>query len=377
MFMAGGRRTVRLELPSGSLSDDDGGETVDGEVLSPGEADHERVQADAQDDIFRVLAALDATGEARWQIERLLPAMEAGYLFDLSTSELTLANIKKRAGPGKYKCTGFRSNGTYIKRTTFLVAKEMDTPPGTALVPSNSPQQTFNDYMSFLERSKLAQKEELKFWAGLLLPLFAPMLAQLFQRKESGIGELVGALKGLKGMTDGESSVDQLTKTKQLIELVKDLAPEKDTTGSTWPDIVRDGLQQVPTLLSALGQARAAHGAPSGGPPLGPQRPQPNIPAENPMIVLVNWFRQQLPMLLQRAARNADPALYADLLADNMPRAMTPAQLKEALSRPDWFTLLQQLSGEVTQYEGWFTQLRGALLSIIDEAEGQNSGPES
>ncbi|MGA9854259.1 MAG: hypothetical protein WBR29_03140 [Gammaproteobacteria bacterium] len=381
--MAGRGRSIRVELPAGAtIGDDDAGETgqtVDGEVLSPGEADAERIQSDAQDDIFRVLSGLDASGEARWQVERLLPAADLGYLFDLTTAELNLATIKKRAGPGKYRCTGFRANGTYIARRTFTIARELEPPPGTAVVPVSG-QQTLNDYMSFIERSKLAQKEELKFWAGLLLPLFVPVLAQLFSRKESGIGEMVAALKGLKGMTDGESSVDQLAKTKQLIELVKDLSPDKDTTGSTWPDIVRDGLAQVPTLLGALGQARAAQqGQPGqprpGGPPLGPQTNQaPPAQPENPMFVLINWFRQQLPMLIQRAARNADPALYADLLADNMPQGVSLPDLKAALSRPDWFGLLQQLTPDVTPYQGWFTQLRDALVQIIDEANAPQPG---
>lgn len=375
--------TVSVDLPASAVHNADEGETFDGEVLSPAEADAERIEREGSDDVLRALSALDTSGECRWQIDRVLPAADAGYLFELTTPELTLQTIKVRAGAGKYRATGFKANGQYAGRRTFSIAKELDHAgvPGTSVVPQS---QTMKDYFDFIERNKIAQKEELKFWAGLLLPLAATLLPLLFNKKESGIGELVTALKGLKGMTDEGNAIDKLKEVKELLGVVREVLPEEGSkTGSTWADIARDALPVIGQLavarsgFSGAGQS-IGMGAPGtqGGPrativnPALPQNPAPPQKEENPLLQLLNWFRAQIPWLVQRAAANKDAGLYAEVLADGLPANIHPTQLKEILSRPDWWQLLSSSFAEVRPYQVWFTALRNELIQMVQEAEG-------
>lgn len=366
-------------LPNRALDEENEpqGDVIDGQLASPGEVDAERVDRDNDDDVLRALAALDASGEVTWQVNRTIPADQAGYLFDLSTPELTLANIKKRAGPGKYKIKGFRTNGQYAGQRTILIARELEPAPGTAMM--LSPQMpTFSEQMQLLERSKLAQKEELKFWLGLLLPIFGPAIVQMFTKRDS-IAELVGALKGLQGMTQPQNSISELEKLKKLQEILKDMAGDKESVGSTWPDIVRDGITQLGPLLSTLAQRQQA-GATGPQPqprpvpavdmrasPLPQDQPaQPAAQNGDPMYSLVQWLNQSLPYLIQKAAQNADAELYADWLIDNLPPNQDAKVLHGFLSREDWFAMLLNFSPDVRPYQGWFTTLRDALLESIE-----------
>lgn len=369
-------RTVKLTLPAGSVSDSDDdelGNTVDGEVITDAQRDADQAERDQRDDVIAALTQLDTAGDARWQVIRTLPADRAGYLFDLTTAELKLSTIKERAGPGTYRVTGYDNKGRYIRRQTFVIAPESTTAPSnTSMVPFSGPR--MNEWQEWIDKQRMAQKEELKFWVGLLAPFLGPLLLKMFERKESGIGELVGALKGLKGMTDPEDATAQLAKTKQLIELVKELGGDKETTGSTWPDIVRDlagGVTQaLPQIATAFAAARSGQPAPSvmaGIPPESIAPPGAAPPTEgDPMMALLTWLNAQLPSLITKAQKNSDAGAYAYVMLDNLPPNADLGQIHGMLSRDDWFAMLSQINPHVRQYEAWFTELRGALMEEIE-----------
>jgi hypothetical protein len=382
------RGTVRV---TGDLEGDDTqhGDTVDGTLLSPAEADAAKLDQEEADDVLRMLSALDAGGnDVLWQIRRVTPEVingehyPPGFLFEIPTAQLTLSYIKQRCGYGKFRATGFRTDGKYAGQRTFTITKELPQ-PGTSLVPVPKEQDLFKNYLETIERSKLQSKEELKFWAALLIPIFGPLVARmLFDRPQSNIAELVTALKGLKGLSDEGGAMGQIKGAKDLIELAKELAPDKETTGSTWPDIIRDGLKEVAPLLTTLAtRARgAAPGAAApGANPNAPAGAAADIHAPNPdagqtaagdpMFALLNWFRQWLPRLTQWAAQNRDPVTYAEVFADEVPPNIPPQQLYAILSREDWWSQLASLYPPAQPYQGWFTALRNELLSMLTEVQ--------
>lgn len=370
-----GRNTARITVEAGDS--DNNGETVDGEVLTDAQREAEHLEQDSADEILRRLSQVEAAEEVSWQVSRTAPAQDAGYLFDLTTPELTLANIKIRAGAGKYKVKGFRPNGRYVKTVSFTIAKEAER----ALT---APPQSF-DYMAFIERQKMGNKEDLKFWAGLLIPALAPalmaMVTAMMTRKDSSIVELVTALKGLQGLQPDNSTAGKLHEVKTLIEMVKDIAPESDRTGSTWPDIVRDGLQAAAPIIQGLAaRSAAAKAAAQGGVNMQPQSEQQQQPPQaqgDPMLQLLNWLQAQLPMLIQKAQQNKDPELYAELLADNIPPTVGPEVIKQWLGRADWWTLFKSLDARMAPYEAWFTRVRNWLIEMADEAiQGQQQQQE-
>lgn len=82
-------------------------------------------------------------------------------------------------------------------------------------------------------------------------------------------------------------------------------------------------------------------------------------------LKLLPFLRSQTEFLLVKAARNADADLYADLLLDNIPDGVAPEILHEFLAREDWWAMLQHFDARVSNYPGWFSQLRDSLLAAL------------
>lgn len=386
-------RTATVRVP---LADDDGGAVYEAETLTEAEAAADQVQRETSDDILKALTEIEGAAEVRWQVWRVLPSERQGFVTELMTAELNAATIKKRCGPGKYQIRGTHPDGRYAGRRMMWVADDGST-PGTALVPASS---GANDILAFIEKQKLQSKEDLKFWLGLLVPILGPALIEMFKRKDTSMTDLVAALRGLKEVSGDGGAAAKLGELRDLIGVVKDLMPEGGaSTGSTWPDLVREGLKALPSVAPALAAMRPAPtpqlppgarlvppGAPIGGgfiPPVAPPPPAvpgPNDPTpqpqEQPMLGLFQWLQMQLPILAEKAKANADAQQYAESLADLMPPGVDPLALRDWLIRNDWWQMLSGFYPPIAPYQMWFTQLRGRLLEMIDEAIADAQQPE-
>ena len=93
------------------------------------------------------------------------------------------------------------------------------------------------------------------------------------------------------------------------------------------------------------------------------------------MLLLIPWLRATLESLIVQAARDRDPALYAEVTVENLPLGTDPKVFKEFIERPDWWQMLQQFDSRVGPYVGWFTAFRREVLEILKEGE-QASTPQ-
>jgi hypothetical protein len=360
------------------------GETIDVKPETPAQTDAEALNQAESDDVLIALTKLDAAGDVtRWQIKRISPSESAGYVCDLSTDELTLANVKKKCGPGKYLCTGFTSQGRYVARRTFDIAADKDS-PGTMIVGGGLPFD-LAALLSEMRGDKGKWKEDLKFWGPILIPFLTPIAAKLAERmftakRETSLADLAGVIVTLNKMSAPQSqatTMERIKEFKQFQELFG--GGNESSTGSTGWDIARDAVRAVPALLGAITTARrggAAGGAQPQSVDMGAgqsETQQPTQPqGETPMIRLINWFSSYVPLLLQSAAKGSDPTLYADLLADNVPDEITPEQLQQLLSRPDWYELLSNFSPDVRRFEAWFRDMHTELLKQLNEEVEEN-----
>lgn len=62
--------------------------------------------------------------------------------------------------------------------------------------------------------------------------------------------------------------------------------------------------------------------------------------------------------LVAQAKRNADPALYADLVIDQVP----PEDLANLLAQPDFIAVLAQFVPDVVNHRDWFTRLKAEIV---------------
>lgn len=372
-----------LAAAAQAAADGEEGDTIEGELQSGAEVDADRIEREHSDDNLRALTEVEGAQDARWQVYRLLPAEKAGFLMEIPTAQLSQAYIAKMCGPGKYRVRGIDQRGRYIGHRTFQIAELLQG----AAAPSNPYAPNVDLILSSISQQKQQLRDDIKFWASILAPTL-PLLIAWIQSRPKGQGnsltDLIGAVSGLKALSDPADPLKQIGQIRDLIGAVKDLAPEAPATGSTWVDLVRDlGTQLAPLAVNVLGARAQAGTIPDGSgvpgprpPPLGPTPSGPGtIPngtqQGDPMFALMNWLRPQLQMLIGKAAKNSDPELYAELVADNVPPNLPPEQIESFLRRPDWWQLLVQFSPAASPYQGWFTQLRDALLRMIAEGRGE------
>ena len=102
-----------------------------------------------------------------------------------------------------------------------------------------------------------------------------------------------------------------------------------------------------------------------------------NQPATNPQPTQAeqNAMQQQflgyLNMLVEKAASDADPALYADLILDNMDESM----VREFVARPDTLQLLTTYNPKVAQFVPWFKELKSCLVEGLTNQQESADNP--
>jgi hypothetical protein len=358
------------------------GETFDAErPLTAAESDQVRVEEETAEDVLQRLLDMQGASEATWSIWRTLPLDNAGFVDKIPTVQLTPEHIQKRYGPGTYRIRGIASNGRYIKTVVITIAAREQA--GTMIVPG-LPGGRFDDYLAFIDRSKLNSKEDLKFWLTLLVPIAIPFVTKaaeaLFRpaAAREPLSDLVQAVAAMKAITDGKKEEDplkQLERVKALTAAIRDIAPdERPATGSTWVDLLRDALKELGPALAQMAlipqqqpgisaRAPVVHPPVNGG-AVAASPAQSLPPGGSDVPDLMQLLASQLPQLVGRAANDSDPELYANLIIDNIPPEIDLSPLVAFLERPDWFGELQRIEPHIGPYRGWFDSLRAALLEL-------------
>lgn len=275
------------------------------------------------------------------------------------------------------------------------------------------------------------------FWRNLIattVPAIAPVLVSLLKpaAPASGLKELIEAQVALKGL-DPPKKEGGIKDMLETLALLRDFdgesrkGPGEKGIWDALTELAKSAGPKLGTILEAV-QSRAAQSAggfisspqPSGvpaglpvllpatatghgsvlpaadesestilssQPPLTGQRPisqtlsQTNGAEQSDMnlmmIRLLPFLRQQTAFLVQKAARNSEPGLYAELMLDNLPAGVSASALTDFLKRDDWWSLLCNFDANVTPYAGWFEQLRNELIDLTTEKTNDSDHPDT
>lgn len=93
-------------------------------------------------------------------------------------------------------------------------------------------------------------------------------------------------------------------------------------------------------------------------------------------------LKMALSMLVDKAAANADPNLYAAMVWDNI---SDDKLLQDVLTRADWFEYLSAFNDGIKPYHAWFISLHAELVEIakaenflpVDAPAISSTAPES
>lgn len=308
-----------------------------------------------EDDVIRALTELDGADEVRWQVHRVSASNPGFCEPELSTAELSLHRIATSHGPGRYRVKGIKQDGTYFKSARITIAE-----PLKSFIPISAPTQPDSLMLAQMQQTTaivtaaLARPEPPRSeipWAAIVasLPLMLTAMKDLFKN------------------TSADDAMEKLVKQLALVEKLRGADKE---TGSNWTDIIRDGLQTLPSLLAG----RVPQTAPAntsvhvravsiGGATLALETPE----AVEPTVEMLGetWLRQRLIDLCQNAQQNKSAELRADLFMDDLPSYIPEAIVLQILQDEKWFEKLSAFEPMVVSYSGWFEEFRDSLLDTL------------
>ena len=161
--------------------------------------------------------------------------------------------------------------------------------------------------------------------------------------------------------------------------MINPSAAEKSTL-ETFADIAKEFMPAIGTALANHVPAQPARPAmrlagPPGAPVARPQNPEQNPEVQNVNLIQNAVIRGQLKNLISKAEKGSDPALYADVIFDNLEHI--PAEFAQRfLSDPNWMQWLASFDARVMQHREWFTELYVELRRIIEEENAAQQEPE-
>ncbi len=310
-----------------------------------------------------------------------------GFLFKTHPQEMTGGDIMERCrdkyGTGDYRMH-VREGRRLVSNRPFSVEAPKEPDPVT--VQQNSTAdiialiQAQNAQMATLFQSTMLAMAEAIKGSHSSQPAVDPVAMQ------ASVIQGLAAMKEIAGGNDkGPSPMEMLIKG---IELAKDIAPK---TGET--NVADLGLK----FMEALPALQAAGSRGSTNPPVGIQphkpvgtlkaptsaaqtpppqsaapnaaEPQPeNIPDEKAMLLM--QVKANLAFLCKQAQQNKDPALYAELILDQMGEEKT----LEFVGSDNALERLAAVEPKVKLYPGWFADLKAAILELTAD---ENDNPET
>lgn len=318
------------------------------------------------DELGQVLGELDSASAATIRVERMREGKRPEYVGEMSPSGFTLANLQERFGGGEYALTVLDGARRYVKRTTVAVA-----PP---LKPASAPaaEAAGIEKLAQAITTQLQQQGQLLQLLVMQSRLGGGGAAVTNQDPATMRKQLLEEMQLMKGIIGGGQSVGP----DKVLELVmKGMEIAKETAGAggdSWPAIAGKAIDVLGEPLAQLVQAQAlapampSQTSPASSPAAGARaiaRPQPQ--QVNPM------FKQYLSFLIGKAAADADPALYADLILDNVPEHL----IRQFLADADPVAKLAAFDARVNQHAEWFRDLGRACMELLNaHASGPGAG---
>jgi hypothetical protein len=351
--------------------------------------DDESIPAEKEldDDVIRALTEIEGSSEIRWQIHRVSQP-DPGYCGECTTAELSLQYIADTYGPGRYQIKGIQQDGKYFKSRQVAVTKGPKKPDATpdliAALKGGSADSSIQTMLIAMMQANTQivtaalskpDKPEKEFpWKEILIasPALLTAAKEFFSRKDES----------------GEA-MDKFLKT---LTIVEKLRGDDKKDGSTWTDIIRDGVSNLPSLVASLTKsggsttpqpvAARVVGGTSESVPAAVDRQvtaadTPEAVEPTPELMSMQWLKSQLDTLVQKAAANRNASLYAELFVEEMPSYIPDELVIQLLSDAGWFDKLCQFDARVQPYRGWFENFTEAVLYKLQDDDEPKAPPSN
>lgn len=342
----------------------------------------DEMEEDAEESLARdlqfALSEVGDGGQVSIHVTKLQPKDEAGACTAYASGELSIDRLRDEWGAGVFRLVFRAPTGRIItRRQLSVVAKKVQAQPATAaevarLMEEKSAGKGDGGMASMIPLiMKVMDSNTQQMVALLSRPAPTPPAPP----PPMGPQEIIAMMTGLANMMKpSESQVDLLLKG---VKLFKDLQPEGDSDSLT--GLLSKGLDLAGNMVGKVPAPAQVPPRPSVTvtqvkPPPAIETPEAVAPTDEQkaaslLEAKVAWLREQLRRLVEKAERGRDPALYADLLLDELPEFVVAADLRGALLDSEWFAQLSLLNSDVSKYRAWFTEFRDCIAERLDEAQ--------
>jgi hypothetical protein len=290
------------------------------------------------------------------------------FLTKMLPKQFELESIKQQFGGGRYSAR-VRVGDRIVRRFQFDIEGppriETDK-PANAPAPIPAGGDAIQRILDTLER----QGREL---AELKLRASQPPASNLKEMLE-----MVTMMRSAFGAPE-----QQKTPVNELVDVFKSgllTAAQAQSGGDSipWLTIIEKFSPQIDKVLSVISNIQARPGLPAQGrpapiPPVTPgdtsampqptpsATPDPSIP--DCLHAVMKLYGQ---MMVQAASQGKDPALYADLLVDNLP-ANDAGAVEAFLREEGCLTKLAVIYRPITIQQAWWETFRAEILTAFDE----------
>lgn len=342
--------------------------------------DQELAEADALDGLMSEFMGADGVSV---NVYRQGAGKKLSFLYATLPEESTGGDIMERCrdqyGTGDYRLH-IRKGNRLIHNRGFSVEQ--------AKVPEQPAQQDNSRDIIALITAQMNQQQQM-FMATM------QAMAQAFSgRPEPSVNpaemqrSLIESLVALKGLAvDEKPHKDPVEMLVQGITLAKELAGKEGETNSN--DLLLEGLKHfAPVIAGASAQGMMPKAAqvrpmPQGQPrvalerPAQPIKPPADVQGPNPInqeeqaaMMEKLAMQQQLAFLVQQAKNGKNPALYAELLLDQVGEF----RVLEFIKSPKAMDQLIELNPEVQHFRSWFENLKEEILILTGSEEVEDTG---
>lgn len=341
--------------------------------------DGEDFEETATDRVITMLQSANDGGRAELKVYRVNQGVME-YCKSYQPDEFENGNfelLREKFGAGTYELRLYATNPTTNKfvvrsKSRIQIAEDMkpaaggDMSSGMAQILATiaqGQQQMLEALVSIKQTPQKDPMDEMSKMFGMMSMMREAMGISNAPatREKSSIGEIVSAIRELRGAAD---------------ELIPEKEKEPDGLMSMLPsvlELVKNGQQAAPamsapqfapmTLPPSIAQATPPVQAQQPQQPQQPQQQPPEGEDVNFMIVLK--LKGYLASLVDMAKKSAPISEGAQFVYDNL-----PDDLIEIMALPNWFDMLSGFNKALLTHKDWLTSVRDEALKMFDEPEG-------
>ena len=322
--------------------------------------------------------------EQNWSFVCKLPAEQWGDTND------RIEWCKNMFGGGEYNCRTFRANGQMYKSFAFAIDPRYQgkldkdeiqrlndrTDKGdglTKILESMAPKPgdglRVSDMLNMMDRQNNKGEQAM----AMMMTMMVKSMEVSAQQNMGMMTALATMFAGKSNGSDNQAILLELIKQKQertpMTETLEMMKSVKEIFGDGNKDEEKDDMwSKIGRIAGPVLTGIMAGGQPKAGPTPTPTAGQPappprQIPA-GMVYQLPPQYQVMLKLGLSAAERGSDPALYYDLLVDNMGDDGIK-MLQQALTGDDWCAKMFGDEAQVAHIRPWLDELRSLIITHV------------